>query len=78
MSGPRRDNPEKVLAYNSVQPCLRYFTPYSPVGASVIRKRIFPMPNIVHRIGMEHASPDEVYKAGATREGLASWWTEKV
>jgi len=36
------------------------------------------MPNIVHRIGMEHAIPEQAYKAVATREGLASWWTKKV
>ena len=36
------------------------------------------MPNIVHRIGMEKASPEQVYRSVATREGLASWWTEKV
>jgi uncharacterized protein YndB with AHSA1/START domain len=36
------------------------------------------MPNIVHRIGLEKASPEQVYKAVATSEGLASWWTEKV
>ncbi len=30
------------------------------------------MPNIIHRIGMEKASPEEVYKFVATREGLAS------
>ena len=36
------------------------------------------MPNIVHRIGMEKASPEEVFQAVATRDGHASWWTEKV
>ena len=36
------------------------------------------MPNIVHRIGMEHATPQQVFQAVATREGLASWWTEHV
>jgi uncharacterized protein YndB with AHSA1/START domain len=36
------------------------------------------MPNIVHRIGMDKASPEELYKAVATRDGLASWWTEDI
>ena len=36
------------------------------------------MPNIVHRIGMKKANPEEAYGSVATREGLASWWTEKV
>jgi uncharacterized protein YndB with AHSA1/START domain len=36
------------------------------------------MPNIVHRIGTSHASPQEVYQSLATREGLARWWTTKV
>jgi uncharacterized protein YndB with AHSA1/START domain len=36
------------------------------------------MPNIVHRIGIESSSPEEVYPSIATREGLATWWTETV
>lgn len=32
------------------------------------------MADILHRVGIK-ASPDEVYKALATREGLAAWWT---
>jgi uncharacterized protein YndB with AHSA1/START domain len=32
------------------------------------------MVDILHRVGMK-ASLDEVYKAVATREGLARWWT---
>ena len=36
------------------------------------------MPNIVHRLGMEQATPRDVFRAVATREGLASWWTEPV
>ncbi len=36
------------------------------------------MPNIVHRIGIESTSPEGAYNALATREGLASWWTETV
>lgn len=36
------------------------------------------MPNIVHRIGMEGTTAEAVYRAVATREGVASWWTEQV
>ncbi|MHB1236994.1 MAG: SRPBCC family protein [Gallionella sp.] len=36
------------------------------------------MPNIVHRIGIEGAAAERVYQAVATREGVASWWTENV
>jgi hypothetical protein len=32
------------------------------------------MTDILHRVGIK-ASPDEVYKALATRDGLAAWWT---
>jgi hypothetical protein len=32
------------------------------------------MTDILHRVGIK-ASPDEVYKALATRTGLAAWWT---
>ena len=32
------------------------------------------MPDILHRVGIK-SSPDAVYKALATREGLAAWWT---
>ena len=32
------------------------------------------MADILHRVGIK-ASPDAVYKALATREGLAGWWT---
>ena len=32
------------------------------------------MADILHRVGIKSSS-DEVYKALATREGLASWWT---
>jgi uncharacterized protein YndB with AHSA1/START domain len=32
------------------------------------------MADILHRVGIQ-SSPDEVYKALATREGLAAWWT---
>ena len=32
------------------------------------------MADILHRVGIK-SSPDQVYKALATREGLAAWWT---
>ncbi|MFA7266577.1 MAG: SRPBCC domain-containing protein [Candidatus Nanopelagicales bacterium] len=34
------------------------------------------MLNIVQRIGVKDASPESVYNAVATVEGLAAWWTE--
>ena len=33
------------------------------------------MVDILHRVGIRSSSPDETYKALATREGLAAWWT---
>ena len=33
------------------------------------------MPDILHRVGIKSSSPDAAYKALATREGLAAWWT---
>ncbi len=35
------------------------------------------MPDILHRVGIK-ATPNEVYKALATREGLAAWWTDNT
>lgn len=35
------------------------------------------MTDILHRVGIK-SSPDEVYKALATREGLAAWWTNNT
>ncbi len=35
------------------------------------------MAEIRHRVGVA-AAPEKVYEALATREGLASWWTEDV
>ena len=32
------------------------------------------MADILHRVGIKSSS-NEVYKAVATRDGLASWWT---
>jgi uncharacterized protein YndB with AHSA1/START domain len=33
------------------------------------------MVNILHRIGVEKASPDAVYAALTTLDGLSGWWT---
>src|SRR5579863_3483049 len=33
------------------------------------------MPDILHKVGIKAASPDDVYKALATVDGLARWWT---
>jgi uncharacterized protein YndB with AHSA1/START domain len=33
------------------------------------------MVDIVHRVGVEGASPDQVYNALTTVDGLAGWWT---
>lgn len=35
------------------------------------------MTDILHRVGI-HSSPNEVYKALATRDGLAAWWTNNT
>ncbi len=34
------------------------------------------MVNILHRIGIRGARPDQVYNALTSIEGLAGWWTE--
>lgn len=34
------------------------------------------MVDIPHRIGVEHATPDRVYEALTTVDGLSGWWTE--
>jgi len=36
------------------------------------------MVDILHRVGIKSSSPDETYKALATREGLAAWWTSNT
>ena len=36
------------------------------------------MVDILHRVGIKSSSPDETYKALATREGLAAWWTNNT
>ena len=35
------------------------------------------MADILHRVGIK-SSPDEVFKALTTREGLAAWWTSNT
>jgi uncharacterized protein YndB with AHSA1/START domain len=36
------------------------------------------MADILHRIGVEQASPEQVYDALTTLDGLSGWWTEKT
>jgi uncharacterized protein YndB with AHSA1/START domain len=36
------------------------------------------MADILHRIGVEQSSPEQVYDALTTVEGLAGWWAEKT
>src|SRR5258708_6632201 len=36
------------------------------------------MADILHRVGIKSSSPEAVYKALATREGLAAWWTNNT
>jgi uncharacterized protein YndB with AHSA1/START domain len=36
------------------------------------------MPDIVHRVGVRGASPQNVYDALTTIDGLAAWWTEST
>ena len=36
------------------------------------------MADIVHRIGVEHSSPQRVYDALSTLDGLSGWWAEKT
>jgi uncharacterized protein YndB with AHSA1/START domain len=36
------------------------------------------MADILHRVGFKSASPNDVYQALATREGLADWWTTET
>jgi uncharacterized protein YndB with AHSA1/START domain len=31
--------------------------------------------NTLHKVGINSSSPDKVYRALTTREGLAGWWT---
>ena len=34
------------------------------------------MPDILHRVGVETPSPESVYEALTTVDGLAGWWTD--
>ncbi|MET8999833.1 SRPBCC domain-containing protein [Amycolatopsis sp. NPDC004169] len=34
--------------------------------------------DILHRIGIHHATPEKVYDALTTIDSLAGWWTEKT
>ncbi len=36
------------------------------------------MTDILHRIGVEHSSPEQVYEALTTLDGLSGWWAEKT
>ena len=36
------------------------------------------MADILHRIGVEHSSPERVYDALTTLEGLSGWWAERT
>jgi uncharacterized protein YndB with AHSA1/START domain len=36
------------------------------------------MADILHRIGIEHSSPQQVCDALTTLDGLSGWWTEKT
>ena len=33
------------------------------------------MPDILHKVGIKSFSPDDVYNASTTIEGLSAWWT---
>ena len=36
------------------------------------------MADILHRIGVEQSSPEQVYDALTTIDGLSGWWTEET
>lgn len=36
------------------------------------------MLDILHKVGIKSSSPDDVYKALTTREGLSAWWTSST
>lgn len=36
------------------------------------------MPDILHRVGVENATPEQVYTALTTLDGLSGWWAEKT
>ena len=35
------------------------------------------MVDFLHKVGIRSSSPDKVYEALATREGLSGWWAER-
>jgi uncharacterized protein YndB with AHSA1/START domain len=36
------------------------------------------MPDILHRIGVEQSSPEQVYDALTTLDGIRSWWVDET
>jgi len=36
------------------------------------------MVDILHRVGVQHSSPERVYEALTTIDGLSGWWTEQT
>lgn len=36
------------------------------------------MADILHRVGVQHSSPQQVYDALTTLDGLSGWWAEKT
>ena len=36
------------------------------------------MPNIVHRISTTKATQEELFRAVSTKDGFATWWTERM
>src|SRR5580704_15020318 len=45
------------------------------VSRSTPRDGETDMPDILHKVGIKSSSPDNVYKALTTVEGLSRWWT---
>jgi hypothetical protein len=43
---------------------------------SLIAAQLSGMADILHRIGVEQSSPQQVYDALTTLDGLSGWWTE--
>jgi uncharacterized protein YndB with AHSA1/START domain len=37
-----------------------------------------PMVDILHKVGIKSSSPDDVYRALTTLEGLCGWWTDNT
>lgn len=36
------------------------------------------MVDILHKVGVESSTPDQVYEALTTLEGLSGWWADDV